>query len=217
MEKQIINRGAEAILYLDELDGQTVLVKERVKKGYRIPQIDKKLRKERTTHESKLLSDARSVGVNTPQVLEISEYRITMEFIKGKSVKELFSNSKNCEIEDVCRSIGESLGKLHAANIIHGDMTTSNIIKSDDGRIYFIDFGLGFYSKRLEDKGVDIRVLRDAIKAAHYNILKLCWLNILIGYRKEYKDAEKVINKIDEIEGRTRYAKRVPKAKEPER
>jgi Kae1-associated kinase Bud32 len=208
MDKKIIQRGAEAVLYLDEIDGQTVLVKERIKKSYRIKQIDEKLRKERTKHESKLLTDARSIGMATPQILKVDNksHKIIMQFIQGERIKEFLMHADRKDIESVCQSIGESIAKLHNSNIIHGDLTTSNIIKGD--KLYFIDFGLGFYSKRIEDKGVDLKLLHDAIKAAHYNILKLCWRNILIGYRKEYKDAEKVINKIEEIEGRARYAVR---------
>jgi len=77
-----------------------------------------------------------------------------------------------------------------------------------ENKIYFIDFGLGGYSKRVEDKGVDLKLLHDAIKAAHYKILKLCWGNILKGYKKEYRDAEKVLKKVEEIDKRARYAKR---------
>lgn len=220
--KKIIQRGAEAVLFLDEWEGQRVLVKERIKKSYRIGQIDEKLRKERTTHEVKLLADARAAGVHTPQILHVdnASYKIIMEFVDGERVKELLGRTETNEeeiekVEKVCEQIGSAIGKMHKANIVHGDLTTSNMImQKTTGRIYFIDFGLGGYSKRIEDKGVDLKLLYDAIKAAHYKILKLCWRSILIGYRKEYKNAEEVIKKIAEIEGRARYAKR---AKESQR
>lgn len=216
MDKKIIQRGAEAILYLDDWEGQHVLVKERIKKNYRIKQIDERLRKERTAQEAKLLTDARSVGVSTPQILHVdkADYKIVMEFIPGERVKEFLGHADRDEVEKVCEKIGSSIGRLHKSNITHGDITTSNMILQDgSGKIYFIDFGLGGYSKRVEDKGVDLKLLHDAIKAAHYNILKLCWRNILIGYRKEYKEADEVIKKIEEIKGRARYAERKKKAK----
>ncbi len=209
MDKKIIKQGAEAILYLDILEGRRVLVKERIKKNYRISEIDEKLRKERTTKEVKLLRDARMVGVLTPQILHVDKlnYKIIMEFIDGIRVKDFLNDAKKGEIEFLCEQIGRSIGKMHAADIVHGDLTTSNMILKDD-KVYFIDFGLGQHTKRIEDKGVDMRLLYDAIKAAHYNILSICWANIIKGYKKEYKNADVVLKKIEEIARRARYAKR---------
>ncbi len=208
---KIIARGAEAVLYVDSLDGQKVLVKDRVRKNYRIRQIDEKLRKERTKKEVKLITDSRAIGVPTPQILDVDKvnHKIIMQFIGGIKIKDFLDKASNTEIEVACKQIGYSIGKLHKNDIIHGDLTTSNmILQRGTERIFFIDFGLGGYSRRIEDKGVDLKLLYDAIKAAHYKILKLCWGNILEGYKKEYKNAEEVIKKIEDIEGRTRYAKR---------
>lgn len=207
--KEIIKRGAEAILYLDSWEGQQVLVKERIKKNYRIEQIDERLRKERTAKETKLLRDARMVGVHTPQTLHVDKvnHKIIMEFIDGERVKEFLGHANKKEIENVCEKIGRSIGKIHEGNMVHGDLTTSNMILKE-GEVYFIDFGLGQHTKRVEDKGVDLRLLHDAIKAAHYKILDICWSSVIKGYKKEYKNADVVIKKIEEIARRTRYAKR---------
>jgi len=203
-------QGAEAILYIDELYGDKVLVKERIEKKYRIPEIDIKLRKERTNMEVKLITDSRSVGVNTPQILEVDKdsYKIKMEYIEGTKLKDLLDSAGKGEICKVCFEIGRQIGRLHRNDIIHGDLTTSNMLLSKDESLYFIDFGLGERSKRIEDKGVDLKVLYGALSSSHCNILNLCWENILEGYKKEYKSAEEVIKKIHEIEGRARYAKR---------
>ncbi len=206
---QIIKRGAEAILYLDELDGEKVLVKERVAKKYRIKNIDEKILKTRTRSELKLLNEARKCGVNTPKVLLSDEGRskIFMEFIDGKRMKEFFETADNEEISKICEGIGRSIGKLHDANIIHGDLTTSNMVIKD-GKIFFIDFGLGSFSKRLEDKGVDIHLLHTVLKSTHFKILKPCWDNIIKGYKLKYDKAEEVLEKIKEIEKRARYMER---------
>jgi Kae1-associated kinase Bud32 len=222
---QILYRGAESIIYLDSWEGQKVLVKERIKKSYRIAQIDERLRKERTNHEVKLITDARSSGVHTPQIYHVdndkTDHKIIMEFIEGVRIKELLNRAdateNEKEIRKICEQIGQAVGRLHKKDIIHGDLTTSNMIlqagtqgdtEGGTNRIYFIDFGLGGYSKRIEDKGVDLKLLHDAIRATHYKILNFCWKFILEGYKKEYKNAEDVIKKIEEIEGRARYAKR---------
>ncbi|MEM5853150.1 MAG: KEOPS complex kinase/ATPase Bud32 [candidate division WOR-3 bacterium] len=206
---EIIKRGAEAILYIDEIDGEKVLVKERIKKDYRIEEIDVKLRKERTREEVKLLTEARKVGVLTPKIFEVDyeNFKIVMEFIEGKRLKEYLNEASEENIEKISREIGRLIGKLHSAGIIHGDLTTSNmILKNED--VYFIDFGLGFFSRRIEDQGVDLNLLYEALKATHFKILNLCWENIVKGYREEYENAEKVLRKVEEIEARARYVER---------
>lgn len=204
---KIIAQGAEAKLYIDKLDNQRVLVKERIKKVYRLKQIDEKLRKTRTKAEAKLLTEARKLGVHTPKILKLTEDKIVMQFVDGKRVKELLNKTDKKTVTRVCTKIGKDIGKLHSADIVHGDLTTSNMILSD-GKIFFIDFGLGGFSKRMEDKAVDLKLLREALKSTHWKILKQCWNNILKGYKQEYRDAERVVQKIEEIDKRARYAKR---------
>jgi len=206
---QIIKRGAEAILYLDEFESQKVLVKERIKKSYRIGQIDQKLRKERTRKEVKLLTEARKVGVGTTKIFHVDESnsKIIMEFVDGMRIKELFYTAGKKTIEKICLQIGIQIGKMHTIGIVHGDLTTSNMILKDD-KVHFIDFGLGEFSKRIEDQGIDLNLLQEALKSTHFKILNLCWSNILKGYEKEYKNAKQVLKKIEEIEKRARYAER---------
>jgi len=205
----IIKRGAEAILYIDEYDGQKVLVKERVKKSYRIAQIDEKIRKTRTKKEVKLMTSARSCSVMTPKILAVDEngYKIIMEHVDGKTVKELFYSADRKTVANISKEIGRLIGKLHNAGIVHGDLTTSNMIVAKDS-IYFIDFGLGEFSKRIEGQGVDLNLLAEALKSTHFKLFKLCWSNIVKGYKQEYKFADDVLEKVDEIEKRARYAKR---------
>jgi len=206
---EILYRGAESILYKDVFEDQEVLVKDRIKKGYRIDQIDKELRKTRTRKEVKLLTDARKIGVMTPKILHVDETKskIIMEFISGERIKELLFTADKKTIEKCCFEIGKTIGKLHSAGIVHGDLTTSNMILKDE-KMYFIDFSLGEFSKRIEDQGVDLNLLLEALKSTHFKILKICWDNILKGYKQEYIRAEEVLMKIDEIEKRGRYAER---------
>ncbi|MFH0711327.1 MAG: KEOPS complex kinase/ATPase Bud32 [Candidatus Aenigmatarchaeota archaeon] len=206
---QIIYRGAEAVLYLDNFDNQEVLVKERIKKNYRLKEIDEKIRKLRTRKELKLLTEARKNGIPTPKIYETDEStsKIIMEFIDGTRIKELLNSSDEKTVIKTCQQIGRLVGKLHSAGIVHGDLTTSNMILKDE-KIYFIDFGLGEFSRRIEDQGVDMNLLKEAVQSTHFRILVTCWDNILKGYGQEYKNAEQVIMKVDEIENRARYAKR---------
>jgi TP53 regulating kinase-like protein len=206
---KIIYRGAESIICLDEYQGEQAIIKERIKKNYRIEQIDKGLRKARTRKEVRLLTEARKVGVPTPKILFVdnASYKIIMENVDGRRVKELLYVADRKTVARICFDIGKLIGKLHSAGIVHGDLTTSNMILKDS-QIYFIDFGLGEFSKRLEDQGIDLNLLYEAMKSTHFKILKLCWENIVKGYKEEYKNAEQALNKVEEIEKRARYAER---------
>ncbi|MEM5875138.1 MAG: KEOPS complex kinase/ATPase Bud32 [Candidatus Aenigmatarchaeota archaeon] len=206
---EIIKRGAEAIIYLDIFEGKKVLVKERIKKSYRIEELDIELRKERTRREARLLREARKIGVFTPQVYSVDEEKgkIIMEYIDGQRLKDIVNYLDEEKIREIFKKVGENIGKLHSSDIIHGDLTTSNMILKGEN-VYFIDFGLGYFSKRIEDKGVDLNLLREAIKSTHFRFLNLIWENILIGYKRFFKDWEKVIKKVDEIEKRGRYTEK---------
>jgi len=206
---KIVARGAEAVLYLGEHEGRKVLIKERVRKGYRISQLDEMIRKRRTREEAKLMMEARKVGVLTPQILEVDEknHRIVMEFLEGKRLKDILNSIPLREAKKICREIGKCVGKLHRNGIIHGDLTTSNMIIKD-GKLYFIDFGLGLFSRRIEDQGMDLCVLYESFRSTHFKILEACWKEIIKGYEQEYENAEKVLKRMEEIEIRARYRER---------
>jgi Kae1-associated kinase Bud32 len=206
---RLINQGAEAKLFLDKLNNQNIIIKERVKKSYRIKQIDEKLRNTRTTQEFNLLSHAKRSGVPTPKIFEVDKksHKIIMEYVDGIRIKELLNQADKKKIEEISFEIGRLIGKLHSAGIIHGDLTTSNMILQDD-KIFFIDFGLGYFSNKIEDQGTDLRLLYEALKSAHFKILDICWKKIVEGYKKEYVNANQILEKIEEIKKRARYMKR---------
>ncbi len=206
---RILYRGAESIISLGEFDGQEVIIKERIAKGYRIPQLDEELRKSRTRKEVKLLTEVRKLGIHTPKILHVDEksHKIIMENINGNRLKEYLNSVSIYQVESICFQLGKQIGKLHSNNIVHGDLTTSNIILKDD-QIYFIDLSLGEFTQRIEDKAVDMRLMKEALKSTHFKIFDLAWKNILQGYNDEYKNTDAVINQLKEIEKRARYANR---------
>ena len=133
-----------------------------------------------------------------------------MEFIEGDSLKKMFGTVDQTMRNKLCRAIGRNVGKLHAASIIHGDLTTSNIIYSiKDKSIIFIDFGLGFISDRLEDFGIDIYLLERAFISTHEEIYDECWKVIIEGYKETSPCCEEIEEKIKEIESRGRYSERM--------
>ncbi len=200
MTSQIIGTGAEAVLVRE--DGK--LIKKRIKKSYRITILDEKLRKQRTKKESKLLEKASKL-IPVPKLIKTSEKtkEIDMEFLEGKKLSENLDNLTNAE--EVCKEIGENIAKLHDANIIHGDLTTSNMILKDD-KVYFIDFGLGFESKKIEDKAVDLHLIKQALEAKHFNNYEKFFKAILEGY-KTSKHHEATIHRLNAVEKRGRYKK----------
>jgi len=202
---KIIKRGAEAVLYLEDNN----LVKERIKKGYRLQQIDIELRKNRTKKEAKLISEARRCGISTPRVISVDEKnnKILMDFIDGKRLKEFLNETNDENRKRVAENTGKSVGLLHRHGIVHGDLTTSNMILKDD-KIYFIDFGLGEFSKRIENIAIDLSVLKEAFKSTHFKHLNLLWDSFIKGYKQTNDNFNKVLETLDNIEKRGRYVKR---------
>ncbi|MFH1445675.1 MAG: KEOPS complex kinase/ATPase Bud32 [Nanoarchaeota archaeon] len=201
---KIIYRGAEAILYSEKIDGRKIVVKERIKKGYRIPVLDDRIIKRRTKREESLLNRAQRNGVTVPKVLGVESSKIFMEFVDGKKVKDVLNNLSSDDRNNVYELIGKEIASLHNANIIHGDLTTSNFILTDK-KLFVVDFGLGKYSERVEDQAVDLYVLYEALKAAHFKYLNHAWQNILKSYSYSYSNAKTVLNRIEKIKKRRRY------------
>ena len=201
----IIRKGAEAEIHLSTWQEKKVIAKSRVPKKYRIEALDQELRSKRTKMESKLISEARSIGIPTPVIFDIdtSDAVIIMEYIDGERVKDVLNDISAADRKNICYKIGTLIGRLHKNNIIHGDLTTSNMIFRD-GVIYFIDFSLGEKSEEIEAKGVDIHVLMEAYESTHPCILD-DFRYIMEGYHSEFDGAQEVEDKIREIISRGRY------------
>ena len=202
----MLYKGAEAEICLGEYMGDEVVQKNRIKKSYRIKNIDERLISFRTREEAKLMTEARLHGVSVPIIYDVDQEKgvITMEYLRGKRIKDILNNLSEKERIGVCKKIGESIACLHNNDLIHGDITTSNMILLD-GRVHFIDFGLGEKNSEIEAKGVDLHVLMEALESTHSQYAG-CFDYVLEGYKKELKeDADQVIKKIEEIVKRGRY------------
>jgi len=208
-EPVLLKKGAEASLFLSDWQGRRVITKVRIPKRYRPDVLDKRIRSYRTIHEPQLINEAKAAGVPTPLIylVNVADAAIIMEFIDGKQVKLLINEVSKKERKEICVRIGELVGKLHKAGIIHGDLTTSNMILSLEGKIFFVDFGLGEKNIELEAKGVDLHLLKRAMQSTHYMFWEECYQAVLCGYSSVLGEnlAEKVYQKIIEIERRGRY------------
>ena len=206
---QILRRGAEAVLYHGRWHDLYVVVKRRVTKSYRILNLDLKIRRFRTIHESNLLHEAKLAGVRTPLIysVDLDSTSIIMEYISGDRLKDVLDSFKSSELNELSMRIGVLIGRLHRAGIVHGDLTTSNMILIPKGEICLLDFGLGEHSTGLEARGVDLHILRTILYSTHYTIAENSFQRILTGYREEMgrEEAGPVVGRMDEISRRGRY------------
>ena len=202
----MLYQGAEAKILLSEYMDKPVVKKQRISKSYRIKNIDESLISSRTKEEAKLIIEARKHGVAVPIVYDVNLFDgvITMDYLQGERVKDIFNNLSEGERKKLCYKIGKSIACLHNNDIIHGNITTSNMILVDD-LVHFIDFGLGEKNSEIEAKGVDLHVLMEAIESTHSKYSE-CFNYVLEGYKKNLKqNANQVIKKIEDIVRRGRY------------
>lgn len=205
----LIKKGAEASIFLADWHGHRVVLKKRFPKRYRHSDLDKQIRTYRTTHEPQLINEAKKAGVPTPTIflVDVQNATVVMQFILGKQVKIFLNEAAKAERADVCVQIGKSIGKLHKHGIIHGDLTTSNIILSPERKIFFVDFGLGERNMELEAMGVDMHLMRRALQSTHFRFSEECFKAVFQGYRDVVgaNVARTVLEKMVEIRKRGRY------------
>jgi TP53 regulating kinase-like protein len=170
-------RGAEAVVLIEE----DKAIKTRLKKDYRIKELDERLRTERTRAEARIMSEARRLGIPTPIIYDVGRFDLVMEAIKGPPLKEVIDDEKS-------RQAGVLVGKLHGGGIIHGDLTTSNMLVQG-GRIYLIDFGLAFWDEMLESRGVDVHVFYQTLISSHKEHERLM-AAFAEGYRSSFEGAK---------------------------
>lgn len=187
-------KGAEATVEIE----QDKVIKKREPKNYRHPDLDSKIRAERTDKEVRLIEDARRHNVNAPEAEKIDDSTIEMEKIDGNILKKVLNNRL-----DLMKKYGRNIAYLHSTEIIHGDLTTSNAMTSNSD-LHVIDFGLAFRSRRLEDKAVDIHLLKQVLKSSHPEVAEDAWESFVEGY-SEYEKSDKVLEQLKDVEKRGRY------------
>jgi TP53 regulating kinase-like protein len=207
--RKLLKKGAEASLYLADWHGRKVVIKARLPKQYRPEELDAKIRSYRTAHEPQLMHEAKKAGVPTPAIflVDMKNASITMEFVEGKQVKQVLGSVSKKEKQELCARIGELIGKMHQHGVIHGDLTTSNMILSAEGKIFLVDFGLGEKNTELEARGVDLHLMKRALQSTHYQFAGECFEHVMRGYCAAVgaEDTKNVLEKIREIERRGRY------------
>ena len=200
-----MKQGAEAELRRTEFLGRPAVDKTRIPKSYRLPELDDGLRRSRIRTEVRLMAEARTAGVSVPILYDIDlpEAKIIMEYISGPTVKEVLDRGGPGTLP-VAREMGRVVGRLHRAGIVHGDLTTSNMLWRD-GRIVMIDFSLGGRDRGREARGVDLHLLREGMVSAHARA-SAYYREVVRGYREVMgPETDGVIATVKEIESRGRY------------
>lgn len=187
-----IAQGAEAIIYKEG----SSLRKERISKSYRLEVIDKQFRRQRTARELRILQKLKTAGINVPEAEKIDDYQLKLEFLEGPMLKEVLD-------EDIklAKLIGEEVTKMHDLKIAHQDLTTSNIILKE-GRIFLIDFGLAFHTRRIEDFAVDIHLFKQALESKHYKVAGKAMKEFWKGYKPEL--LKEIRERLEKVEQRGR-------------
>ncbi|TVU31113.1 hypothetical protein EJB05_22784, partial [Eragrostis curvula] len=217
----LLKQGAEGRVFVSTFVGRKCVIKERFSKKYRHPLLDTKLTLKRLNAEARCMTKARRLGVPTPVLYAVDplQHTLTFEYVDGLSVKDILlgfgSNGVNEErLNDIATQIGNAVGKLHDGGLVHGDLTTSNmIIKNSDNQLVLIDFGLSFTSTIPEDKAVDLYVLERALISMHsscgdvnnsFIFVMDKMEKILAAYRKASKQWCATTNKLAQVRQRGR-------------
>jgi len=213
----LVKQGAEAKLHVGSFLGQRVIAKERFPKKYRHPAIDQQLTKKRFKAELKLLVRCKKLGIRTPTIYlaDADKSFFIMEYLsEAVTSRDLINEARASEVEadrgrlsKVLKNIGETVAKLHNDGVIHGDLTTSNILVDggSEDELVLIDFGLGFSEGSAEDKGVDLYVLERAFLSTHPN-MEDHFAVLLDSYQSKLNKGDKkaVVAKYEEIRMRGR-------------
>jgi N6-L-threonylcarbamoyladenine synthase/protein kinase Bud32 len=208
-------QGAEATVQI----GADTVSKRRTPRTYRHPTLDERLRQTRTRLEARLTSEARRAGVPTPVIrdVDVQEGVLAVEYVGDADLRERLTEAR-------VRDVGAHLAAIHDAGFVHGDPTTRNVRvaggttagsaaerergdggnRARDARTYLIDFGLGYYTDDAEDYAMDLHVFAQSLTGTADDASPLIEA-ATDAYRAASGQAEAVLSRLCEIEGRGRY------------
>lgn len=200
----LLFRGAEADVRRCDYLGLASVSKQRAPKSYRHADLDDRIRRGRTKLEALILAEAAGAGVPVPRVLDVDSATCTLllEHVDGPSLRAMLESRPPDALER-CRAFGRLIGRLHGAGLVHGDLTTSNVLVAPRGLV-LVDFGLAQRSQELEDRGVDLHLVERTFESSHPDRPDLHQA-VVEGYRASFAAAGAVLGRTEEIKGRGRY------------
>ena len=208
--QELLKQGAEARVYKSSIFNKPCIIKERFVKSYRHPSLDKKLSDKRMIQEARSLVRCRTFGVRTPCVYhaDLENHKLYLELIPHPLLNDLIISQSgketSLEVRDTIRDVGRQIALMHDNDVIHGDLTTLNIMVDLESRSsVFIDFGLSSVSTLSEDKAVDLYVLERAITSSHPRMSHL-FSEILSSYAEHSSKTGSTLSKLKEVRQRGR-------------
>ncbi|KAL3945335.1 MAG: hypothetical protein SGBAC_000611 [Bacillariaceae sp.] len=173
-EWTLITQGAEARVWQVPPfnNNDSLICKERFSKSYRHPDLDERLIKSRTRSEARVLEKcAKKSAIRVPKVVRVERDIIYMECLDGPTLKQYLRDAASFKNTDVdyqilVQNLGTLIARLHNLGVIHGDLTTSNVLVEGQGLV-LIDFGLSKSTSSVEEKAVDLYVLERALQSTH--------------------------------------------------
>ncbi len=168
------------------------ILKERIKKNYRHKKLDEKIITFRTKREYKILKKLEEtkeekegkkenkINIFFPKAIKVEKNKITLQYIEGKEYNKIIKKLTLKEKNKITKEIAKKIFLMHKKNIIHSDITPKNILLDKNLKVYFIDFGLSFFSERIEDKVYDLYMTKETFSEEFYN-------NLLKEYKKLYE------------------------------
>ncbi|KRX81006.1 F-box/WD repeat-containing protein 7 [Trichinella sp. T6] len=213
----LIAQGAEARIFKANFYGRPAVIKERFRKKYRHVALDELLTKERMRAEIRGLMHCRKLGIPVPPIYFVDSKHNLIVFgaiEDATTLKNLLDGMHEVGavglVDNLASTIGQVLAKMHMNGVIHGDLTTSNLLvkqplSPDNCRhVVLIDFGLSFVSSMVEDKAVDLFVLEKAFMSTHPNAESF-YRTILGSYVKFYgKLGSEVLAQLEQVRLRGR-------------
>jgi Kae1-associated kinase Bud32 len=189
--------------------GRAAVAKRRLPKGYRHPELDARLRGERTRDEASLLLAARRAGIPVPVLYDADRGQSTLvlEQVPGPTLRQALESDADAVALLRLAELGRMVGRLHDAGLTHGDLTTSNVLLPEPAgaaRLVLIDFGLGAFSEEPEPRGVDLHLVEEALAATDARHAAL-FAAFLDGYRGAARCAPAALQRLDDIRQRGRY------------
>jgi TP53 regulating kinase-like protein len=226
----LITQGAEGRLYKTTYLQPDIpcALKYRPPKPWRHPILDQRLTKHRILSEARTLAKCRRDGLRVPAVYAVDEAAgwLMLEWIAGDPVRVRINEALGDRTEGIqedealkglMRRIGTTIGDMHKVGVVHGDLTTSNMMLRPwpkvglnegqqgplDGEVVIIDLGLANTSSQDEDRAVDLYVLERAFGSTHPRA-ECLFDELLDAYRTTFKRAPVVLQKLEEVRLRGR-------------
>jgi TP53 regulating kinase and related kinases len=207
---RLLYKGAEADVILSVWQGLDAVYKVRKPLPYRLSVLDHAIRRQRTIHEAEMIHQSKRAGVPAPFLynVDVPGTTLVMEYVQGDRVRDLIPSMPKQELDQVFLLFGREAAKLHASGIMHGDLTTANVIRRKGGLV-FIDFGLSIRTTRLEDHAVDLRLIKETLVGAHPQVSAAALDALARGYESVVgpERARAVMKQLQNIERRGRYAR----------